>query len=146
MNASFPDLSVAIGRAVEEARRRLEEELGEAIAWVEWIRAGAPGAKGCVLCGSRGKKEMNHIAGRKHGDLVVQLCIGCHRKFTAGQNTWDGRWQSEKRSPDLDRSLLIRGLLDLTEARAAFSREPGAYLALAGRLRELYARAARDAN
>jgi hypothetical protein len=146
MSGPLPDLVVALGRAGEEARRRLDRGVGEATAWAMWVLAGAPGARGCVVCGSRGKKELNHVAGRRHGDLVIPLCIGCHRRFTEGQDEWDGRWQLDARTPELDRSLLLRGLLDLIEAKADHSIEPAAFLAFAGRIRELYARAAREAR
>jgi hypothetical protein len=139
MSAALPDLTLALGRVTEETRRRLDRGVGEAAAFVAWVRAGAPGANGCVLCGSRGRKELNHVAGRRHGDLVIPLCIACHQWVTERQDGWDGRWQSELRTPELDRSLLILGLMDLTERKAQFVREPGAYLAYAARLRELYA-------
>lgn len=138
MSAALPDLTLALGRVTEETRRRLDRGVGEASAWVMTILAGAPDVKGCVVCGSRGKKELNHVAGRKHGELIVPMCIGCHRRFTQRQSRWDGRWLSVARSPELDRALLVMGLLELVELRADFAPEPGAYRAYADRLVELF--------
>lgn len=139
MNGPLPDLTLALGRVTEETRRRLDRGVGEASAWVLWVLAGAPGAKGCIVCGSRGKKELNHVAGRRHGDLLVPMCVCCHQRFTERQDRWDGRWLSDVRSVELDRALLVLGLLDLVELKADFSREPGAFRAYASRMVELYA-------
>jgi hypothetical protein len=139
MTKPLPDLTLALGRVTEETRRRMDTGVGEVAAWVTWILAGAPGAKGCVVCGSRGRRELNHVAGRRHGDLTVPMCVGCHRRFTERQDRWDGRWRGEARTPELDRALLIMGLLDLVELRTNFAREPGVCQAYAGRLAELFA-------
>jgi hypothetical protein len=138
MSAALPDLTLALGRVTEETRSRLDAGVGEVAAWVAWILAGAPGAKGCVVCDSRGKKELNHVAGWRHGELVVSMCIGCHRRFSKRQLRWDGRWRSQIRTSELDRALLVMGLLDMVELRADFTREPAACLAYAGRLAELF--------
>lgn len=139
MSTTLPDLTVALGRVTEETRRRLDRGVGEASAWVMWVLAGAPGAMGCVVCESRGRKELNHVAGRRHGDLVVPMCVGCHRRFTERQDRWDGRWLSADRTSGLDRALLVMGLLELVELRADFAREPSAFRSYAARLTELYA-------
>lgn len=126
--------------ATEAARLDFEDRLGEASAWVEWLQAGAPGATGCVVCASAGATDSHHVAGRLASDLTIPVCVPCHRRLTERQNGWDPRWLSEGRSPELDRSLLVRGLSDLCEERGRFD---GAYHALAKRLRGQYARLAR---
>jgi len=136
----FPDLLTITASATEAARREFEGTLDEATAWVEWLQAGAPSPAGCVICGSLGPIEAHHVAGRRHSDLTVPACIPCHRRLTERQHGWDPRWLSETRSPELDRSLIVRGLSDLCEERGRF--EP-AYHVLAKRLRAQYARLAR---
>src|SRR5438093_2233156 len=103
------NLTSLFAKATDEVRQRLDEAIGEASAWLEWVASGAPRAEGCVVCGSMVQTEGNHVAGRRHGNLVVPMCVTCHRRFTERQNGWDPRWQGETRSPVLDESLLLRG-------------------------------------
>ena len=117
MSLAPGNLTALFAKATEEARRRLEDAIGEASAWLEWVTRGAPGAEGCVVCGSRGSLEGNHVAGRSHGDLVVPMCVPCHRRFTERQNGWDPRWQHGPGSRVLDESLLLRGLAELCEEK-----------------------------
>ncbi len=131
-----------IADAVDGARRRLVEQIAEASAWLEWVARGAPAAEGCVVCDSPVETEGNHIAGWRHGDLVVPMCVNCHRRFSKAQYTWDPDWQSEARSAALDESLLILGLAQLCEQRTGH-RGP-AYLELAERLRAMYFVRARE--
>ena len=131
------DLTTLFAKASEETRRRLDDAVGEASAWVEWVARGAPGAEGCVVCGSTGHIEENHVAGRSHGELVVPMCVICHRRFTAQQNGWDPRWRKGPRSPTLDESLLLRGLAELCEEKSMVSGP--AYAELAQRLLAAYA-------
>jgi hypothetical protein len=143
MSTVAPPLFVALGRAVEEARSRLDEGVAEVSAWVERVRAGVLDPAQCAICERKdGPFEEHHAAGRRHGDLTVQACEPCHRRLSERQNGWDPRWQSEERSPALDESLLPRGLSDLCEERG---RHFGpAYHELAKRLRATYAKAARE--
>jgi hypothetical protein len=131
-----------IADAVDEARRRLDEQLAEASAWLEWVARGAPAAKGCVVCDIPVKTEGNHVAGWRHGDLVVPMCVNCHRRFSRAQYTWDPAWQSEACSAALDETLLILGLAQLCEQRADH-RGP-THLELADRLRAMYFVRARE--
>jgi alpha/beta superfamily hydrolase len=137
---AVPDLLIITASATEAARGEFEGSLDEAAAWVEWLQAGAPSAAGCVICGSLGPTEAHHVAGRRHSDLTVPACVPCHRRLTERQYGWDPRWLSETRSPELDRSLIVRGLSDLCEERGRFET---AHHVLAKRLRAQYATLAR---
>ena len=130
------NLTTLVAKVTEETRKRLEETVGEAAAWLEWVAHGAAGAEGCVVCESKVRTEGNHVAGRRHGDLVVPMCTNCHGRFSKAQYTWDPRWQGEEPSAALDESLMILGLALLCEERAYY-RGP-AYLELADRLRGTY--------
>jgi hypothetical protein len=140
-DVSRADLLPSLARATEAARDDFQSHLNEAAAWVEWIRAGAPGARACVVCGSGGPVEIHHVAGRRHSDLAVPACATCHRRLTERQNGWDPRWLSDERNPELDRSLVVRGLSDLCEERGRWG---SAYHVLAKRLRARYALLARE--
>ena len=122
--------------ATEAARTDFEECLNEASAWVEWIRAGAPSARGCIVCGSVGKTEDHHVAGRTNALLVVPVCVRCHGKLTRRQERWDPRWVRSDNSPPLRESLLLRGLVDLSEEKGRFD---SAYHELGKRLASRYA-------
>lgn len=137
------DLTAVSASAVEGARDDMSRSLGEAGAWVEYLRAGAPGATGCVVCGSLAPTEGHHVAGRHNADLIVPVCPVCHRRLSERQGGWDPRWIRSGNSPSLRESLLLRGLSDLCEERGRF--ETG-YHALGKRLRARYARLAREAG
>lgn len=124
----FPPL----GRATEAAREALQAHLNEASAWVEWLRAGAPNSKGCVVCPASGPIEQHHVAGEHNSDLVVSVCVPCHRRLSERQNGWDFRWNNEGNPPNLKEALLLRGLSDLCEERG---RVDAAYHLLGKRLR-----------
>jgi hypothetical protein len=142
MSEAFPGFTATLAHAAEEARRRLEDGIGEAVAWVVWIRSGTPKARGCVVCDSRTKTEGHHVGGRRQGNLVVSVCRNCHRRLSERQNGWDPRYQSDRRSPRLEGAFLIRGLSDLCEERARHF--GSAYHVLAKRLRAAYAVWARE--
>jgi hypothetical protein len=135
------DLLPLTAAATEAARAEFEKSLSEATAWVDWLRAGAPSANGCVVCGSAGPIEAHHVAGRRHSNLTVPVCVSCHRRLSERQYGWDPRWLSPERSPELDSSLVVRGLSDLCEERGRF--DP-AYHFLGKRLRARYAALARE--
>jgi hypothetical protein len=137
MSDATRDLTLLLARAAEETRRHLEEQIAEAEAWLPWVARGAPGGNGCVGCDSLVRTDGHHIAGRRHGNIVVPACVNCHRYLSRLQNRTDPRWQSKKRSSVLDESLLILGIADLCELRAHY-RGP-AYVEMAERLRALYA-------
>jgi hypothetical protein len=129
-------------RAVETTRERMAKEMGIASAWVQWVRAGAPRASGCAVCGSLADTELHHIAGKFNSDLTLPVCEVCHGRLSERQNGWDPRWQKEGNSPALKESLLLRGLSDLCEERARF--RGSAYHEVGKRLRATYASAARE--
>ena len=129
-----------LGRAADSARDDFQDRLNEATAWVEWIRAGAPNSKGCVVCGSEAKTELHHVAGKNNSDLVVPVCRPCHERLSERQNGWDPRWVRPDNAPELRDSLLLRGLSDLCEEKGRFD---SAYHVLAKRLRAAYAKIAR---
>ena len=129
-----------LGRAAEATRDAFQDRLGEAAAWVEWIQAGAPNARGCVVCSSLGKTELHHVAGKNNSDIVAPVCVRCHGKLTRRQERWDPRWELPNNPPDLREALLLRGLVDLCEERGRFD---GAYHAFAASLASRYAFLAR---
>ena len=137
--------TIALGRAIEETRSRLEDGIDEASAWVERVQAHALDLDQCAICERRdGPFEEHHVAGRLNSDLTVQACGCCHRRLSERQNGWDPRGQSEGNSAALKETFLLRGLSDLCEERA---RHFGpAYHELAKRLRATYARQAREAG
>jgi hypothetical protein len=141
MSESDPVLTVSLARGVETARVRFAVELGMASAWVQWVGSGAPNPNGCIICGTEGKCELHHVAGKFNSDLVVPACMICHGKLSERQNGWDPRWQLEGNSPALKESFLLRGLSDLCEERARF--RGSAYHEVGKRLRATYAAAAR---
>jgi hypothetical protein len=147
LSSTSGDLTAILARASEKSREALTEAQDEAQAWLEEVRSGTPSVDGeCVTCGRGGKLEMNHVAGRRHGELTVPMCPAvCHRRFTEGQDLWPAQWQSPKRTPDLDLALLLLGLRDLLllKARNVPGAKAGAYVALAESVREQYARVAR---
>lgn len=136
MTRSPRPLTALVAEVTDTARQRLLDQVGEASAWLLWVLSGAPGAKGCVVCDLPVRTEGNHVAGWRHGELVVPMCANCHGRFSKGQYVWDSRWEGEARSPALDESLLILGLADMCEGRAHY-RGP-AYLELADRFRAIY--------
>ncbi|MGA7923296.1 MAG: hypothetical protein WCA77_04900 [Thermoplasmata archaeon] len=131
-----------LGRATDAARDDFQDRLNEATAWVEWIRAGAPGAKDCVVCSSEEKTELHHVAGKLNSDLVVPVCGRCHKKLSERQNGWDYRWVEPDNPPKLKEALLLRGLSDLCEERG---RSDTAYHLLGKRLRALSSMVGRGA-
>lgn len=133
-------LSSLFGRATEAARDDFQDRLNEAAAWVEWVQAGAPNARGCVVCSSVGPTQQHHVAGRHNSDLVVPVCEGCHERLSERQNGWDPRWIRDDNPPELRESLFLRGLSDLCEERGRFG---AAYHVLGKRLRAVYAKTAR---
>lgn len=146
MSASVPGLTAIVARAAEKSREALAEAQDEAAAWLEEIRSGARSKDTvCVTCGRAGPLEYNHVAGWRHGDLTVPNCQPCHRRFTEAQDLWDPRWQRKERSPELDASLFLRGLIELLRLKAEHvpAAVSGAYLALAESLREQYAQLGR---
>ena len=146
MSAASSDLTAILARASEKSREALLQAEDEAQAWLEGVRSGAWSAdKECVICGRGGKMEDNHIAGWRHGDLTVPMCPPDHREFTEGQDLWDPRWQDRQGTPELNESLLLRGLVDLLRLKARHVPDAlvGAYLALASSLREQYVRVGR---
>ena len=145
MSSATGDLTAILARAAEKSREALDAAQDEAQAWLEEVRSGAlSDSKECVTCGAGPPLEDNHLAGQRHGDLTVPMCIPDHRRFTAGQRLWDARYHDAKRSPQLDQSMLLLGLHDLLllRARHVADRDAGAYLSLADSLREQYALAA----
>ncbi len=145
MSASVPGLTASLARASEKSREAFSESENEAQAWLEETRSGARSQdKECVTCGRGPPLEDNHLAGKRHGDLTVPMCLADHRRFTAGQRLWDPRYHSSERTAELDESLLLRGLHDLLLLRARHAPDSTAlaYLSLADSLREQYALAA----
>jgi hypothetical protein len=125
-------IAALLGRATDKARDDFQERLNEATAWVEWIQAGAPNAKGCVVCPASGPLERHHVAGEFNSDLVVTVCKPCHKKLSERQNGWDFRWVEPDNPPHLKEALLLRGLSDLCEERG---RADSAFHLLGKRLR-----------
>jgi hypothetical protein len=125
-------IATLLGRAADKARDDFQERLNEATAWVEWIQAGAPNAQGCIVCPASGPLERHHVAGERNSDLVVSVCVPCHRRLSQRQNDWDFRWNEEGNSPKLKKALLLRGLSDLCEERG---RVDATYHLLGERLR-----------
>lgn len=135
-------LTAPISRAVDLAHEEAEKEGDDASGWVELVLSGSLGPGQCAICERRdGPFEEHHVAGRRHGDLTIWACLGCHARLSERQNGWDPRWQSEARSLALDDSFLLRGLSDLCEERGRqFGSE---YHRLGKRLRAVYALRAR---
>lgn len=126
------DIPSHLARSTERARSDFETGLSEATAWAEWVRAGAPNAKGCIICGSTDHLELHHVAGKFNSDLEVPVCVHCHKKLSERQNGWDFRWVEPANPPALKEALLLRGLSDLCEERG---RSNSAYHLLGKRLR-----------
>ena len=141
MSEAVPDPTVSISRAAGVMHAATTRQIGTASAWVSWLKAGAPGAEGCVVCGSRTHTQAHHVAGKLNSDLTVPVDERCHARLSERQNGWDPRWQRENNSPELKASLLLRGLSDLCEERARF--EGHAFHEMGKRLRAQYAAAAR---
>jgi hypothetical protein len=141
MTGPLPDLTGTVGRAVDSVHQAVPRQVGATSAWVEWVKSGAPGAVGCVVCDSRVETEAHHIAGKFNSDLTVPVCGRCHARLSERQNGWDPRWRREDNSPELKQSLLLRGLSDLCEERARFYGY--AFHETGKRLRAQYAVAAR---
>ncbi len=40
--------------------------------------------KGECECGYRGPTERHHVEGRKHSNLVIEICPNCHRQIHKG--------------------------------------------------------------
>jgi hypothetical protein len=142
LSSATRDLTAILATASEKSRLALDAAQDEAQAWLEEVRSGALSeSKECVACGAGPPLEDNHVAGQRHGDLTVPMCIPDHRRFTAGQRLWDPRYHESERSPQLDQSMLLLGLHDLLLIRARHvpDRDAGAYLSLADSLREQYA-------
>ena len=131
-----------IADATAAAQDDFDRALNEATAWCDWVEAGAAGAEGCVVCDSVGPLEGHHVAGRRHSELTVPVCVPCHRRLSERQDAWDPRWLSTLRSPVLDRTLVLRGLSDMCEERG--ERVHCAYVLLAKKMRARYARLARE--
>ena len=131
-SAEPPSIGPLLGKAAETARDDFEDRLNEASAWVEWVRAGAPNSKGCVVCRSVAKTELHHVAGKFNSDLVVPVCERCHKKLSERQNGWDFRCVEPNNPPKLKEAFLLRGLSDLCEERG---RSDSAYHLLGKRLR-----------
>lgn len=144
MSSAAP-LPVALCRAIEETRSRLEDATDEASAWVERVEAGALNAGQCAICErGDGPFEEHHVAGRHNSDLTVSACLRCHGRLSERQNGWDPRWQTEGKPSTLKETFLLRGLSDLCEERA---RQFGAaYHELGKRLRAVYAKQARETD
>lgn len=131
-SAAPTSIGPRLGRAVDAARDDFQDRLNEASAWVEWIRAGAPNSKGCVVCASLVPTELHHVAGRLNSDLVTPVCERCHKKLSERQNGWDFRWVEPNNPPELKEALLLRGLSDLCEEKG---RSDSVYHLLGKRLR-----------
>lgn len=141
MSEGIPDAAVNVGRAIDVVRARAPHQHANTSAWVEWMRAGAPGAIGCVVCDSRTETQAHHVAGKFNSDVTVPVCERCHARLTERQNGWDPRFQRECNPPELKATYFLRGLSDLCEERARFEGYP--YHDLGKRLRAQYAIAAR---
>jgi hypothetical protein len=133
-------LPALVARSTDAARTDFEKGLGEATAWAEWARAGAPNANGCIICGSSGPLELHHVAGKNNSDTVVPVCRPCHERLSERQNGWDPRWIRADNPPELRESLFLRGMSDLCEEKGRFS---STYHFLGKRLRAAYAKVAR---
>jgi hypothetical protein len=146
LSATTPGLTAILASASEKSREARLLADDDAKAWLEEVRSGARSEdRECVTCGRGGPLEDNHVAGRRHGDLTVPMCLPDHRRFSAGQGLWDPRYGSPKRTPELDEALLLRGFHDLLVIRASHLpvKAAVAYIALADSLREQYAQIAR---
>lgn len=143
MSAAALPLTVALSRAIDETRSRLEDGIDEASAWIERVKAETLNLDQCATCERRdGPFEEHHVAGKLNYDLTIAACLRCHGRLSERQNGWDPRWQAEDNAPALRDSFLLRGLSDLCEERA---RHFGpAYHELAKRLRATYAKHARE--
>lgn len=141
MSETPPDPTVAVGRAVEAVRAGVPRQIGSASAWIGWLKAGAPGAEGCVVCDSETETEAHHLAGKFNSDLTVPVDERCHARLSERQNGWDPRWQREGNPAELKATFLLRGLSDLCEERARF--EGYAFHEMGKRLRAQYSVAAR---
>ena len=145
LSASVPGLTASLARASEKSREAFSESENEAQAWLEETRSGARSQdKECVTCGRGPPLEDNHLAGKRHGDLTVPMCLADHRRFTAGQRLWDPRYHSSERTAELDESLLpgVSMTCCYSVARHAPDSTALAYLSLADSLREQYTLAA----
>lgn len=144
MNRPPRNLTVLVAKVGEEARRRFDEGIGAAEAWLETMACGAPDEESCVMCRSKCDIEWNHVAGKRHGDLEVPMCATCHRRFTARQLGYHPCRADEPSSPILDEWLLLRGLALLCEERSRWY--GAAYAELAERLVAVCAAMAMEAR
>ena len=132
-SSSYPtSIGPILGRAADAARDDFQDGLNEASAWVEWVRAGAPNSKGCVVCGPTDHLELHHVAGKFNSDLSVPVCERCHKKLSERQNGWDFRWVEPNNPPELKEAFVLRGLSDLCEEKG---RSDSTYHLLGKRLR-----------
>jgi hypothetical protein len=107
MTETPPDSTGTIGRAVETVRLRIPRQLGATSAWVEWVKAGATTAVGCVVCDSRIETQSHHIAEKFNSDVTVPVCERCHARLSERQNGWDPRWQKEGNPPELKQTFVL---------------------------------------
>ena len=141
MNRAGRGATATVARTIRAVRDSSPVQIDQTSAWVAWVKAGAPGAEGCVVCTSNVPTEDHHIAGDLNSDITVPVCKRCHLRLSERQNGWDPRWQRAGNSAELKESLFLRGLSDLCEERARF--EGYAFHETGKRLRAQYAVAAR---
>lgn len=72
----------------------------------------------CVLCGYHTDPlniQWHHIAGRKHDDVTIPVCLNCHSSLSRMQNGRPMFWYEENLPPELKMALILRGQSDANQ-------------------------------
>ncbi len=70
----------------------------------------------CEVCGKKLSKrshEVHHVAGKKHSNICIDVCISCHRTITSRQSTWDGRWLLNNQPDNIREMFLLQGVREI---------------------------------
>jgi len=70
----------------------------------------------CWVCGDDGPLEQHHVSGRKNGDIIVPVCVPCHRQLTEKALWWYGYYF--RVNPGQVTLTFLLGLRDLLYLRS----------------------------
>lgn len=75
----------------------------------------ATGAR-CAICGYQTdwkNIQNHHIAGQKHGDATIPVCLNCHATLTRRQMHGPKMWMKPDLPPELKPMMMVRGVSDI---------------------------------
>jgi len=70
----------------------------------------------CVICGYQTDSkniQNHHIAGQKHGDATIPVCLNCHATLTRRQMHGPKIWMKPNLPPELKSMMMVRGISDI---------------------------------